>query len=200
MPPRRLNLQFQKATVEYWSHVLRWLEEPHVKEFWDNSLEHREDIFIFMEGRKKRSPYWEGMFDYWIGLVNDEPYCLLMTSEILPSQLDLTEIWKMHLSKTGRTFSIDFMIGNKQYLNCGLGGPTLEAFTQFVQEEVDFSIDTFFIDPAANNPRAKHIYEKGGFTTVATFYRDFGDEKNVKHFLMVKNMPNQPHICRSLMK
>jgi RimJ/RimL family protein N-acetyltransferase len=74
------------------------------------------------------------------------------------------------------------MIGNKKYLNCGLGGPTLEAFTKFIQKKVDFSIDTFFIDPADNNPRAKHVYEKGGFTTVATFYRDFGDEKKRKTF------------------
>ncbi len=181
-------ITFERASLNFSNHVLQWLEEPHVKEFWDNSPEHREDILIFMNGRKEPSPYWGGMFDYWIGFVNAEPYCLLMTSEILPTQSDLSEVWKSHLSKEGRTFSIDFMIGNKKYLGHGLGGPTLEAFTQFVQENVDRSIDTFFIDPADSNPRARHVYEKGGFKTVATFFRDFGKEKNVKHFLMVKNM------------
>jgi RimJ/RimL family protein N-acetyltransferase len=183
-----LKISFKKASLDHKKYVLQWLEEAHIKEFWDSSPEHREDILIFMQGRKEPSPYWNGMFDYWIGLINEEPYCLLMTSEILPTQSDLPEIWKAHLSNTGRTFSIDFMIGNTKYLGQKLGGPTLEAFTQFIQQKVDPAVDTFFIDPAASNPRAQHVYEKGGFKTVATFYRDSGEEKNVKHFLMVKQM------------
>lgn len=183
------SMTFKKASLEQQNEVLNWLSEPHVKEFWDNSQEHREDILVFMNGRKEPSPYWDGMFDYWIGFVNNEAYCLLMTSEILPNQSDLPEIWKAHLSSHGRTFSIDFMIGNKKYLGQGLGGPTLERFTKFIQENIDHSIDTFFIDPADSNPRAKHVYENGGFQTVATFYRDFQDKKNTKHFLMVKKLP-----------
>ena len=178
-------ITFQKASLDYREPILQWLEEPHVKEFWDNSLQHREDILIFMEGRTEPSPYWDGIFDYWVGLIDNEPFCLLMTSEILPAQPDLTEVWKAHLSKTGRTFSIDFMIGNTKYLGRGLGGPTLEAFTLFINQ--DKSIDTFLIDPADTNPRAKHVYEKGGFKTVATFFRD-----SKKHFLMVKNMKSKP--------
>lgn len=112
------------------------------------------------------------MFDYWIGLIDDEPYCLIMTSEVLPNQDNLPEVWKAYLSSTGKTFNIDFMIGNKKYLGKGLGGRTLEKFTRFMQEAVDHSIDTFFIDPADSNPRAKHVYEKGGFEAVDVFYRD----------------------------
>lgn len=187
MSAKNLEIKFKRASVEYKQNVLRWLKEPHVKEFWDNSPEHRDDILIFMKGRKEPSPYWNGIFDYWIGFVNDEPYCLLMTSEIKPAQSDLPTVWKTYLSKSGRTFSIDFMIGNREYLGRGLGGPTLEAFTKFIQEVIDRSIDTFFIDPADSNPKAKHVYEKGGFKVVATFYRDCGEEKNVKHYLMIKN-------------
>lgn len=182
------SLTFQKAAHQHREAILQWLSEPHIKEFWDNSPEHREDILIFMNGRKELSPYANGIFDYWVGLVDKEPYCLLMTSEILPHQTDLPEVWKTYLSTTGRTFSIDFMIGNTKYLGRGLGGPTLEKFTQFIQKTIDPTIDTFFIDPADSNPRAKHVYEKGGFKTVATFYRDFQGKKNVKHFLMVKKL------------
>lgn len=182
------SVAFKKASPEHREVVLNWLSEPHIKEFWDTSPEHRDDILIFMQGRKEPSPYWNGMFDYWIGSINGEPYCLLMTSEILSSQTDLPEGWRDYLSKAGKTFSIDFMIGNKKYLGKGLGGITLERFTQFIHEAIDSAVDTFFIDPADSNPRAKHVYEKGGFKTVATFYRDFQDAKNVKHFLMVKKM------------
>lgn len=169
-------ITFQKATLDYREPILQWLEEPHVQEFWDNSPEHREDILIFMQGRTEPSPYWNGIFDYWIGLIDQEPFCLLMTSEVLP-----TDVWKEHLSKTGRTVTIDFMIGNTKYLGRGLGAPTLEAFTQVM----DKSIDTFLIDPADSNPRAKHVYEKAGFKTVDTFFRD-----GKKHFLMMKKLPS----------
>lgn len=181
-------INFKRASLVYQENVLSWLEEPHIKEFWDTSWEHREDILIFMKGRQSPSPYWNGMFDYWIGIIEDEPYCLVMTSEVRSSQSDLPDVWRRYLSKEGKTFSIDFMIGNPKYLGRGLGGPTLEAFTRFIHESVDKSVDVFFIDPADSNPRAKHVYEKGGFTTVATFYRDCGPEKNVKHFLMVKDL------------
>jgi len=189
MSTQNPKIAFQKASPQYREDVLNWLTQPHIQEFWDTSLQHRDDILIFMAGRKKPSPYWNGMFDYWIGLINDEAYSLLMTSEILPTQKDLLDVWKANLSKTGRTFSIDFMIGNPKYLGKGLGAPTLEGFTKFIRETIDPSIDTFFIDPADTNPRAKHVYEKSGFKTVATFHRDVGSEKNVKHFLMVKTMP-----------
>jgi RimJ/RimL family protein N-acetyltransferase len=183
------NLTFTKASLNHREAVLQWLDEPHIKEFWDNSPQHRKDILIFMNGRKELSPYWNGIFDYWIGLVDKEPYCLLMTSTIFSHQSDVPEVWKTHLSKTGKTFSIDFMIGNTKYLGKGLGGPTLESFTSFIHETIDRSVDTFFIDPADTNPRAKHVYEKGGFKVVATFYRDWQEEKNVMHYLMVKQMP-----------
>jgi RimJ/RimL family protein N-acetyltransferase len=167
---------------------LQWLQEPHIIEFWDNSPEHRQDILIFMNGRKEKSPYANGIFDYWIGLINNEPYCLLMTSEILPAQTDLLEVWRANLSKAGKTFSIDFMIGNRKYLGKGLAAKTLEAFTKFIHERVDHAIDTFFIDPADSNPRAKHVNEKAGFKNVATFYRNWQDQKNVLHYLMVKKI------------
>ncbi len=182
-----LKIEFRRASKDYYNKILEWLEEPHVREFWDNSLEHRKDIFIFMNGRKEPSPYWNGIFDYWIGFMNGDPYCLLMTSEILPTQSDLSETWKMHLSRTGKTYSIDFMIGNKNYLGRGLAAFTLEFFIKFIHDN-DSLIDTFLIDPAEYNPKAKHVYEKSGFSTVATFFRNIGDKEQIKHYLMVKKL------------
>lgn len=183
---------FQKAAIEHAESVMSWFNEPHVKEFWDNSPEHKADILIFMRGRKEPSPYFGGVCVYWVGLMGEEPYCLVVTTEVLPSGGDLPQGWLEHLSQKGETWTIDFMIGNSKYLGRGLAVPTLEAFTRFVQEEARPSVDTFFIDPMASNPRAKHVYEKAGFKTVGTFRRDWGpDEKNVLHYLMVKNMPKR---------
>lgn len=181
-------ITFEKASPAHRESIFEWLESPHVKEFWDNSPNHRDDILIFMNGRKEPSPYFDGIFDYWIGLVNNDPYCLVMTSEILPTQTDLSNLWRSNLSKNGKTFSIDFMIGNQKYFGKGLAAPTLEAFTGFIQAKIDPSIDTFFIDPEESNERAKHVYEKAGFHCIADFHRDCNGEKDVRHFLMVKKV------------
>lgn len=182
------SLQFQRVSRRYLETILSWLEEPHVQAFWDNSPAQRQDIRIFAEGRQKPSPYWNGLFTYWVGLFNHDPYCLLMTSEILASGSDLPESWKPYLSKAGKTLGLDFMIGNTNYLGCGMGATTLLAFTEFMKTAVDPSIDTYIIDPAESNARAIHVYQKAGFRTVTPFLRDFGEAKDVRHLLMIKNI------------
>lgn len=182
-----MNIHFEKATLAHRDIIFEWLEEPYVREFWDNSPEHHMDIEIFMKGRQEATPYYNGIFDYWIGSIEDEPYCLLMTSTVNPED-DLPEELDPYFLKTGKTFSIDFMIGNKDYLGKGLAAPTLKAFMRFIQKNVDATVILFMIDPAETNPRAKHVYEKAGFETVVEFVRDNGFFKNIKHFLMVKRL------------
>lgn len=182
-----MNIRFEKATLAHQDIIFEWLEEPHVREFWDNSPEHRMDIEIFMKGRQETTPYYNGIFDYWVGSIEDGPYCLLMTSTV-NAEDDLPEEWGLYFSKTGKTFSIDFMIGNKNYFGKGLAAPTLKAFMGFIQKNVEPTVDLFMIDPAETNPRAKHVYEKAGFETVAEFVRDDGFFKNIKHSLMVKKL------------
>lgn len=189
------KIRFEKAILSHKDLIFEWLDKPHVKEFWDNSPEHRDDILNFVNDHRETSRY-NGIFTYWIGSIENEPYCLLMTSEITPAP-DLPKEWGPYLSKTGKTFSIDFMIGNEDYLGKGLASPTLEAFTQFIKEKVDPSVDRFIIDPAENNPRAKHVYEKAGFETVAEFVRDSGFFKGLKHFLMVKRLPLRPQLVEA---
>ena len=59
---------------------------------------------------------------------------------------------------------------------------------QFMREKMDPSIDTFMIDPEEVNFRAKHVYEKAGFRTIAEFISTRGSGKGIKHFLMVKKL------------
>jgi predicted acetyltransferase/RimJ/RimL family protein N-acetyltransferase len=190
------NINFEKATLNHKDLVFEWIEKPHVREFWDNSQEHRDDILSFMKGRTEASHYYDGIFTYWIGSIENEPYCLLMTSEVIDVP-DLPNVWRENLSQTGKVYSIDFCIGNEKYLGKGLAGPTLEAFTRFIKETVDFSVDSFMIDPAETNPRAKHVYEKAGFETAAEFIRSNCFFEGINHFLMIKKFTLQPEIVRA---
>ena len=48
------KITFEKATDHHRQTIFSWLEEPHVKEFWDNSQEHKDDIINFLDGRKTK--------------------------------------------------------------------------------------------------------------------------------------------------
>jgi RimJ/RimL family protein N-acetyltransferase len=181
-----MNIHFEKANLAHQEIIFNWLKESHVQEFWDNTQAHKDDILNFMNGRKTPSDYCDGLYSYWVGSANDEPYCLLMTLQE-KKEYDIGEIKKAHLSKTGHSYGLDYMIGNKDYLGKGLGAKTLDAFLHFFRTHIDTQADTFLIDPDADNPRAKHIYIKAGFEEVGDFIMR-GDVSGAgqSHSLLVK--------------
>jgi RimJ/RimL family protein N-acetyltransferase len=121
-----------------------------------------------MDGRKTKSDYCDGLYVYWIGSLEGVPYCMIMTIQEKP-EYDIGQIKIDHLSKTGNSYSLDFMIGNKDYFGKGYGAKTLENFVDFFRHEIDLNADTFLIDAAITNPRAKYVYEKAGFKYIADF-------------------------------
>ncbi len=82
---------------------------------------------------------------------------------------DRPQIKNDYLSKTGSTYSIDYMIGNPEFLGKGWGAKTLSEFVKFFYNQVDQDADTFFIDPDQNNPRARRVYERAGFVFVGEY-------------------------------
>jgi predicted acetyltransferase len=184
------NITFEKANLTHKEAIFTWLATPHFKEFWDNSQAHLDDIIIFMNGRKEESSYFDGTFTYWIGSINSEPFCFLITSQVTEDG-GFPDLWVDNLSKTGNTYCIDFGIGNEKYLGQGLAAPTLQAFTKFFQEQIDEKADTFFIDPDENNPKAKHVYEKAGFKNIGKFTMEGGVFEGQNTFLMAKKLPTK---------
>ena len=187
------SIQFQKITQAHEEIIFQWLKEPHMQEFWDNSQEHKEDISNFINGRIKPSNYFNGIFTYWVGIIDNCPFCFILTAEVDKNETH-PKIWLDNISKTGTTYSIDFGIGNTKYLGKGLASSTLKMFTKFFHEKIDPSADTFFIDPSEQNPRAKHVYEKAGFNMVGNFEMDMGVFKGEQTHLMVKKVLPNPKI------
>lgn len=176
-----MNIQFKKAEFFHKKVIFSWLEEPHVHEFWDNSEAHRDDILHCMQGRPGDAPYFGGIFTYWIGAMDEVPYAFLLTSHYSLDQ-ELPDLHKGHI--TEHTYSLDFCIGNKDFLGKGYGAPTLQAFMLFFKEKIDNKVDTFLIDPDALNPRAIHVYQKAGFSEVGSFEMGEGVFAGQKTILM----------------
>lgn len=181
-----MKIHFEKATLAHKEIIFDWLDTAHMQEFWDNSEEHRDDILNFINGRKESSAYFGGAFSYWLGYHNNDPFAFILTSEVLHSD-ENSAIWNENISKTGKTYSIDFGIGDKKFVGQGLAAPTLSAFCDFFKAEVEPEVDRFFIDPDESNPRAKHVYEKAGFVEVGNFDIQKGFFEGHKSYLMVKH-------------
>lgn len=179
-----MNIRFEQATSEHVGTIFSWLSEPHMQEFWDNSQEHRDDILNFVQGRPQH--YFSGTTKYWIGYVEDEPYAFLLSDVQEKDQPDMPKIQREHMSIKGKTISLDFGIGNKKYLGCGLGASTLCAFMDFYHDQIDEQADTFFIDPDGNNPKAMRVYTKAGFVKVGQFAVTKGYFVGHKSDLMVR--------------
>lgn len=184
-----MNIKFEKVSPKHQKTIFSWLEEDHVKEFWDNSQEHKDDIINFIDGRIVPSSYFGGMFYYWIGLIDEEAYCLVMSHEENEAT-NSPEHYKPYFSRSGKTFSLDFCIGNKKYLGKGLASLTLVAFIEYFSKNIEPKANTFIIDPNEDNPRATHVYKKAGFKPVAVFKQEGGYFDEKKCILMVKKNYN----------
>lgn len=182
-----MNIKFEKATTKYEKEIFQWLEEDHMKEFWDNSEAHREDIKIFIEGHTRPSSYFGVMNTYWVGFIDGNPYSFIITHEE-SEDTDPPESYKPYLSKIGKTFGLDFGIGNKKYLGKGLAAPTLVAFMEFFVKYVEPEAETFLIDPFLNNPRAIHVYQKAGFEPMCEFEQKGGYFDGSKGVIMVRRV------------
>lgn len=182
-----MNIKFEKASVKHYQTILVWLEEEHVKEFWDNSQEYKDDILNFINGRKEPSQYFDRTFSYWLGVVEEKPYSLIMTSEF-EDAVDLPGYYKPYLSKNGKTFGLDFCIGSKEFIGKGLAAPTLVEFMEFFSTNIEPKADTYIIDPYINNPRPIHVYQKAGFQIEEEFTCKEGYFKGSNGVVMVKKL------------
>ncbi|MDF2403392.1 MULTISPECIES: GNAT family N-acetyltransferase [Aeromonas] len=182
-----MSIAFEKATLQHKEQVLSWLNKPYVQEFWDNSDAYREDLDIFMKGRKITSPYFDGIFDYWIGCKNGEPFCLMMSNKISEGD-EIPDLWKSYLSKTGSTVSLDFMIGEEGFLGKGLAAIAINEFITFFRSTIDATADTFIIDPERDNKKALRAYENAGFVKAGEFLAISGVFEGYETILMTKKV------------
>src|SRR5262249_20293073 len=115
-----MNIHFEKVTQKYLDIIYAWLAQDFVAEFWDNTQAHKNDIVNFIEGRKTPSHYADGKYIYWLASFKNEPFAMLMTIQETYKD-DIGKEKLKHLSKTGHTYGIDYMIGNFKFFGKGHG-------------------------------------------------------------------------------
>lgn len=178
------KISFVKLDKKYYDILKEWWHSERVKQFWDNSPEMEQDVDDYvLKGQKT-------YYDYYIGLYDGVPYALVMTSEQTPD--DYFKYYKNYLSKTGKkTFAIDFMIGNDEFVGKHLSSLTLRTF---VEKYSDEEADTFIIDPELENELAFKCYKGAGFKVVDTFITDDGYFEGKPHYLMIRGREKEKDI------
>ena len=169
------KITFKKLDKENYEILKEWWHSERVKQFWDNSKEMEEDVDNYvLKGQKS-------YYDYYIGLYDGVPYALVMTSE--QTEDDYYEYYKEYLSKIGKTYAIDFMIGNDDFVGKHLSSITLRTF---VEEYSDEEADRFIIDPEFDNEVAFRCYKGAGFVDVDEYIVKDGFFKGKKLHLMIR--------------
>ena len=116
------KITFNVAGEEDEKTIFSWLAEPHMVEYWDNSQEHKDDISNFIHGRKQL--YFAGTTKYFMGRIDNVPFAFIL-GDIIDADENLSALQKKVMSKFGNTVSVDFGIGNKDYIGKGLASKLL---------------------------------------------------------------------------
>jgi len=169
------KITFEKLDKERLPILKEWWHSERVREFWDNSEEMEQDVDNYaLKGEKT-------FYDYFIGLYDGVPYALVMTSE--QKEDDFYEYYKEYLSKTGKTYAVDFMIGNEDFVGKHLSSITLRTF---VEQYSDEEADRFIIDPEFDNELAFRCYKGAGFVKVDEYTVKDGYFKGKRLHLMIR--------------
>ena len=167
------KITFVKLNKDYYDILKEWWHSERVKQFWDNSSEMEEDVDSYvLKGQKS-------FYDYYIGLYEGVPYALVMTSE--QKKDDYYEYYEKYLSNTGKTYAIDFMIGNPDFVGKHLSSITLKTF---IEDYSDPEVDRFIIDLEFDNEVAHRCYMGAGFADVGEYVVKDGYFKGKRLHLM----------------
>jgi RimJ/RimL family protein N-acetyltransferase len=147
------RVSFRRLTEADVPLLHRWLNAPHVLEWWDRPP--AQD-----EVRAKYLPRIAGSSDVtpYVILLEDAPLGYIQVYPVAPGA------WGLRGVAAGA--GVDLLIGEAEYLHRGLGPRTLRAFLGEVVFR-DTAVSVCYIDPSTRNRAAIRAFEKAGFRYVA---------------------------------
>lgn len=150
-----MKIDFITLTENHLTLLLKWLGIPHVKNWWDENIDHTEESI-----KEKYSSYASGYkleeglnksISAFIILVDDKPIGYIQ----LYNAYDFAR-GKVLEGLPKSLGAIDFFIGEEEYLGKGLGYKILKEFDY---QDYEYII----VDPDMDNLAAIKTYEKAGF-------------------------------------
>jgi aminoglycoside 6'-N-acetyltransferase len=159
-------ITFKLLLTEHLPLLLKWLETPHVKAWWDQDViwtpELIEEKFgSYIEGYKLEDGIRKEMRAYIIEIENAPiGYIQVYNVHDFPREddIDISDLPKA-------TAAFDWYIGKLGYVGKGYGAKVLEAF---LNQIIFPKYECVFVDSETKNKAAIRTYEKAGFKTIKT--------------------------------
>lgn len=177
---KKTRAQFSFRQVKQTDHqrIIDWLHLPHVNAFYygeglQNSLN---NLALSVKGQHHNGRY---AFYHWLALYDDMPIGFLMTSPV-EGPHDPNDNYNKWYKPGDKMITLDVLIGEIDFVGKGLAAPMITSFITTHYSDMT----KILIDPAQNNPKAVHVYEKAGFQKVDSFLPDF--DPNTPHWMMLK--------------
>jgi RimJ/RimL family protein N-acetyltransferase len=164
------SLDFRAMTAEDLPLMRRWLDMPHMREWWgepESELSHIKDM---IEGRDTTRPF--------IFSLGGEPIGYIQYWFIGHHQNDTwlaDNPWLAELPP--ETIGVDLSIGEPENVSRGFGSQALRTFVESLVRE---GHRTIIIDPDPANARAVRAYEKAGFRVIPELLGRSGDSLLMK--------------------
>ncbi|WP_347251865.1 GNAT family N-acetyltransferase [Legionella sp.] len=179
MSSLNVGFSFRKVDKSDYNLVYDWLKKDHVKPyFYDEGLANTlNNLRLFVNGKNHNGRY---SFEHWIAFFQNQPFAFLMTSRI-DGPYDAQDDYDKWYEEGKETISLDLLIGEEAFLGKGLAAKMIRAF---LLEQFSFA-DKIIIDPAEENARAVHVYEKAGFKKIERFFPAMDP---IPHWMMILDM------------
>lgn len=172
-----MKITFKAFSKTHFPLMLKWLNKPHIKQFWDQEITYTEILI-----GKKYTDYVNGYKIEDGEKKNIHCYIIYIEKEAI-GYIQLYNAYDfinypslINMPKSLAT--IDFFIGNENYLGKGIGKDVLEQFNFHGYKNV-------LVDPDATNIPAIKTYERAGFIKIK--------EQNNIIWMLKKLMRNQHH-------
>ena len=146
--------------------LLRWLETPHVKAWWDQDVAWTPELIkekygTYIEGYKLESGVRKPIHAFIISF-DDQPigYIQYYNAYDFPRDPPLEGL-------SDSLAAFDIFIGDENYMGKGLGPIIIK---QFLRDYIDPNYKACFVDTEIANSNAFKAYEKAGFKYIKTIY------------------------------
>ena len=145
------QIEFRILLADDCNLLHAWLQEPHVREFWDDGNRAIE---------KTRSYYYkDNDVDRFIFLINGRPVGYIQSYDV-----KLHDESKKFSKNNHKTVGVDFFIGHKKFIGKGFAKIILQKFIKIYCADAARIV----VDPDPKNSKAIHVYESCGFVKHTT--------------------------------
>jgi RimJ/RimL family protein N-acetyltransferase len=145
-------LKFREMTADDYPLMLKWLTTDHVKEWWDDDEDTLEKVALH----------------YGNAADGVEKFILIKESNGIEENIGYFQ----HYHAPGGAIGIDQFIGEKEFLNKGVGTIAIRLFVEMIKRR--FQPQSIILDPSPANKRAIRCYEKVGFRHYETVKNENG--------------------------